>query len=81
MTFLIDSVKAPVLGMDSMGLLVQWNAMLSHLTGSSYYICVLLLYICVLLLYMCPLYTAGSVDRDVVSSDRVLTRGGAGFLD
>ena len=33
MSFLIDSVKAPVLGMDSMGLLVQWNAQLALLTG------------------------------------------------
>jgi len=33
MRFLIDSVKAPVLGMDHMGRLVQWNAMLAQLTG------------------------------------------------
>jgi len=33
MRFLIDSVKAPVLAMDHIGLLVQWNAMLCSLTG------------------------------------------------
>ena len=33
MSQLINSVKAPVLAMDGMGLLVQWNAMLVQLTG------------------------------------------------
>ena len=33
MSHLINSVKAPVLAMDGMGLLVQWNAMLVQLTG------------------------------------------------